>query len=555
MTLPPLRAPPGPASAGPGAGSTNPSSKTPSSSRPLLRWADTLSSRMDKDLQLPPDAKGPWHSALWLRKALPAHLKTVPTFFADRPALHRLAASTLRDGKLQKKLAKEAAVRKSAEDALRSLNVLASVDLIGLSPSESVDSAPQVPSGTHSLEAEDTTEEPGENTRYQDDEEANIARDDSHHQLDGPGPSTPLHGATTHGVETPTGTPSRALTPASGHDSLWEFNTDNAETGQPPAKHGRSESQSEDFGPRVPHASHLLRAIATDKCHTANLNGEQTNDALTFCDLTIAEMLVDIKIHLLKNENDILARYFRLYHRHPDFTARTLNTNHLTAVADPRAVQARLRGLLAAVLFAHNTPAYLNNITNSIAEYIEKHLDVVALTPQCRDDPVDWGLVKSAIANEISQLRSALKSKLDASVKNQEDIYVLTTTALNHDIRPKEQHWARFAFLRHCAVEFKNLGNTVTAKQFWPFVDNKLAEVRKKLKEVQADRRKESETKFFADLLRVDIQLYPIKSGAVEQQAYTNAKLRSIQVAMESAVAGFVVHTGVEAAAEEADEQ
>ena len=40
--------------------------------------------------------------------------------------------------------------------------------------------------------------------------------------------------------------------------------------------------------------------------------------------LTPLEMLIDIKIHLCKTDNDILKRYFKLYQRHPDFLVECL---------------------------------------------------------------------------------------------------------------------------------------------------------------------------------------------------------------------------------------
>ncbi|TBU40753.1 hypothetical protein BD309DRAFT_869632 [Dichomitus squalens] len=248
----------------------------------------------------------------------------------------------------------------------------------------------------------------------------------------------------------------------------------------PRAKHGRTNGDDDDdylTRPRMPLASHILRAKTTDKCQAANLSVVQTEEALAFCDLPIHEKLIDIKIHLLQSENDLLQRYFKQYHRHPDYLAR-------------------LRTFLGAVLFAHSTPAYVNNITNSIAapEYLEHHLDVVALTSQCRDDPVDWGFVKSSIANETSQMRSVMKAKLDASIKNKYDIYALTTDILMYDIRPREEHWARFAFLRHCVEQYQASGKN--SKFFWPYVDERLLEIRTKLKTVDAAERKEAETKY-----------------------------------------------------------
>ncbi|EJF55353.1 hypothetical protein DICSQDRAFT_176039 [Dichomitus squalens LYAD-421 SS1] len=245
---------------------------------------------------------------------------------------------------------------------------------------------------------------------------------------------------------------------------------------RPTSKHGRDVDPFEDdMGPRNLLPGQLLRAVAAENCLAASLSVAQTQEVLSFCELPVGHMLVNLKIHLLRNENDLLRRYFRLYHRHPDFVTR-------------------LRSLLAAVIFAHNTPAYLSNITNSIAEHIEHHLDIIALTPQSRDDPADWAIVKSAIATETTEMRSALKTKLDISIMNNDDIYALTTKALMYDMRPKEEHWARFAFLRHCAHEHKASGKN--GKMFWPYVDGQLVNIRKKLKQVNAPERKEAETKY-----------------------------------------------------------
>ncbi|KAI0755370.1 hypothetical protein C8Q80DRAFT_428645 [Daedaleopsis nitida] len=73
------------------------------------------------------------HNQLYLRQHLPPALFEIPCFFADRPTLHRQAAESLRDTKLQKKLAREALIRKNAETALRSATSNpAHTDLLGL---------------------------------------------------------------------------------------------------------------------------------------------------------------------------------------------------------------------------------------------------------------------------------------------------------------------------------------------------------------------------------------------------------------------------------------
>ena len=57
------------------------------------------------------------HNHDWVRRALPDSLRHMTPFFTDRPTVRLAAAASLRDVQLQKKLAKEAAKRKKAEEA------------------------------------------------------------------------------------------------------------------------------------------------------------------------------------------------------------------------------------------------------------------------------------------------------------------------------------------------------------------------------------------------------------------------------------------------------
>ncbi len=57
------------------------------------------------------------HNHQYIRLAIPESLRQIPCFFPDRRMLHLTAAASLRDQKLQRKLAKEATAREQAEDA------------------------------------------------------------------------------------------------------------------------------------------------------------------------------------------------------------------------------------------------------------------------------------------------------------------------------------------------------------------------------------------------------------------------------------------------------
>ncbi|KAH9927295.1 uncharacterized protein B0H18DRAFT_907557, partial [Fomitopsis serialis] len=62
------------------------------------------------------------HNRQYLKKAIPSSLQQRSPLFEDRDRLHMDAATSLRDQKLQKKIAKDTAIRKRAEEALRVAN-------------------------------------------------------------------------------------------------------------------------------------------------------------------------------------------------------------------------------------------------------------------------------------------------------------------------------------------------------------------------------------------------------------------------------------------------
>lgn len=74
------------------------------------------------------------HNYQYIRHALSSfpHTSEHPSVFPDRPALHQRAAQSLRDTKLQKKLAREAQIRKTAEAALREHNTGRVSDVIAV---------------------------------------------------------------------------------------------------------------------------------------------------------------------------------------------------------------------------------------------------------------------------------------------------------------------------------------------------------------------------------------------------------------------------------------
>lgn len=72
------------------------------------------------------------HNHRWIRKALPQTLLSPTVFFPDRAAVRTTAAASLRNVQLQRKLTREAAKRKQAEDARLATAPNAEVDLVPL---------------------------------------------------------------------------------------------------------------------------------------------------------------------------------------------------------------------------------------------------------------------------------------------------------------------------------------------------------------------------------------------------------------------------------------
>ncbi|KAI0369657.1 hypothetical protein BV20DRAFT_945672 [Pilatotrama ljubarskyi] len=534
------------------------------------------------------------HNHSLIRSCLPAALLSPKTYFPanERMALHRTAAESLRDTKLQKKLAKEAAIRKTAEDALAKVNKPGTIDLLGLGVPEDdtgshlaistpvVDGriaappnrAPVVaPRGPRQRRAKtaatssspggefiiccpkDSTQRPkptsqsviavaagGGASQASDRSAAPSSLTETSGAQAGPtgmlAVGQPEHRSWMSQPSLFTMESSHSPVPEDYHQIQPAMPTDASSIAQTGFKHARvdDDDAGDHLRIRGRPSGQILRARAEEQCQMANLTGKQMDAVQSFCNLSPTEMLIDLKIHLYHIENDILKRYFRLYAKHPDFYTR-------------------LRSCISAVLCAYNVPAYVNNITTSMTNYISDHLDSVALTQECRDDAADWAIVKTTIADQITQFRSGLKTKIDLAIKNKDDIYQLTTALLSsmYETRARKEHWGRFAFLRDCAIQYSKCvpHGERTKRPFWVYVDEKLKEVRIAHRDgwPEPEARKLQEALFFAQILQKDIKAFKIKSGGVAQTAITGTKgVPNMQLNMEKIVAAFIVDDSAE---------
>ncbi|OBZ73358.1 hypothetical protein A0H81_07155 [Grifola frondosa] len=183
--------------------------------------------------------------------------------------------------------------------------------------------------------------------------------------------------------------------------------------------------------------------------------------------------------------------------------------------------------------------------------YFEKNLEALGLPTACKKDPADWAMIKSAVNHELSQMRAAMKSKLDLAIKNRDDLYVLTVALMMYDMKPKYEHWGRLAFLRDCAKTWNNRSATDKKKlAFWDFVDGELSKLRACFKAIAGkDRRVEEAScahdggyydRFFASLVAKDLDAYAINSGELARTIYTNESVSDLQRNIEKVVGTFM---------------
>ncbi|OJT07069.1 hypothetical protein TRAPUB_2101 [Trametes pubescens] len=256
----------------------------------------------------------------------------------------------------------------------------------------------------------------------------------------------------------------------------------------------------------------------------------QFEELMDFCELSPVKMLIDVKTHQFRIENDLLKRFMRIFIRHADFLIR-------------------LRHAVAAALLAPNIPAYVDGVTAQLTRYLEDNAEGLLGIPDAqKSDPADWALVKSAIAIELTNMRSTMKLKIDSSIKNKADIYDLTTSLMMYGMRAKKEHWGRFAFLRQCTLIYDRMTPTARKRiDYWKHIDKCLLDMRQSARQdyprpEDAVARKKNETLFIAHLLECDIKDFTLKSGALARTIYPNDQLTELQYSTEKLVGGFLVN-------------
>ncbi|KAH9831857.1 uncharacterized protein C8Q71DRAFT_910524 [Rhodofomes roseus] len=327
---------------------------------------------------------------------------------------------------------------------------------------------------------------------------------------------------------------------------------------QPPSVLGRRRSrEDDDYAPPTGPArqsipGQLLRAIATEKSMKAGLTSAQLEEVLTYVGLSVPEMLIDLKIHLIKMGNDILNRYFKIISRHPDF--------HI-----------RVRAVVAAVLLAANVPAYQSNVLNHIMTHLERNLHLINLDAAHRNDPADWAAVRAVVSHELAMLRNSLKTKarhvvtlkvyIELSIKNKDNIYQLTKTLMTHDMKVVHAHWGRFAFLRLLTSQIKKRKKKGKKKlNFWKEIDIALLNIRTTFAPItNVEERKLAISEVFAGALKGDVAQYGESASDVAMTSYSQNELSLLQATTANVVESFkvdiqAVNEGADADADENDE-
>ncbi|CDO77550.1 hypothetical protein BN946_scf184912.g49 [Trametes cinnabarina] len=339
------------------------------------------------------------HNHRYLRQTLPPTFFSHTSLFPDRSAVHRHTAATLRDSKLQKKLAKEAAIRKTAEAARKALSTNVTFpDILGLADTASgpdseepkLEEQPglvaldedlvaarktsteelaaavneatgqaKAASGTVSdiVALQDQREEPSETTpavasRHFRAQSLQRAMGQLHLILfHSPTmgiedllarfnvPSTPSSRAASTAPSQVAGSASGApseRTPGSLQPQelpeqasvFGPFNhalnrgpeedlgsaerlTGDSQADSERARQREDDDEQDEFTSRFRErtTAHRIKSSAKAKAQKHSLSVDQVAELLEFCELSPLEMLIDIKIHCMRTDNDILKRF------------------------------------------------------------------------------------------------------------------------------------------------------------------------------------------------------------------------------------------------------
>ncbi|KAH9899976.1 hypothetical protein C8Q73DRAFT_754715 [Cubamyces lactineus] len=384
------------------------------------------------------------HNQRHLRNTLPPRLLKQNPFFEDRSRLHLRAAQSLRDTKLQKKLAREAQVRRNAELALRNSVANSShADFLGIS-TESVgttgdefggtapgshmpvpschacssighpDSSISAPRGPRQKKGARATrsaapwvppapamngDEPREGRRS----ESSSSRRAVTISNMGTAPSTispapPRKRKRPARADPESSAAREALFRGSlqNHQEI-DLNGDVTPQGLTAMigiymRHQRPCGMMEPSGNT--HTREIYQEFARTQSRKYGLSGAQVTEVLAFSELSPVMMLIDLKIHQIRTENDFLHRFIRVFVRHPDFGTH-------------------LRHSVAAALLAPRIPAYVDGLNGQFTAYLEDNAEALLGIPESqKSDPADWSLVKTAIGIELANQRSGMRAKV-----------------------------------------------------------------------------------------------------------------------------------------------
>ncbi|KAH9920588.1 uncharacterized protein B0H18DRAFT_936500 [Fomitopsis serialis] len=529
------------------------------------------------------------HNQKYLRAALPAVLLDVTLSFADRDSLLRQAAESLRDQKLQKQLAKDAAAQKRAEDALSGAglldialededadNVVTQTDLDAapahapVPQSSSMDASMDLDSISLTLDAALAPRGP----RQRRPEPPSNARARGRGRGRG---NAAQRGRNARGTQGEIIAPIFLVSPTVSIMEHMPLTTSyfTAATGNPADSHGgpwmttasaplpggglgshpenitpppaavpiipQSRGTSSGLGSAFLPPTSLSRTWIEQRARQGGLDEEQIKEVLAFGLLTYPEMLIDLKIQNYQIVNDTLKRYLRMIIRHPTFTQRT-------------------RQISAAFLLAPSIAAYLAGLLNHVLDWVSENLGILYLTPGSRNDPSEWSSIRTAFSKELASLRNNMKNALELSVRNKKDIYQLTKSLMTYDLKPTSEHWGRFAFLRACVPQFKArvTVDPETKVSFWDHVDLALDDIRKAYKHITPESARQLAINgFFRSILTADQIQYPMKSSPALHVSYIAVQLTEIQRNVSNSASRMEVNLSAAGAtvSEPADEE
>ncbi|KAH9949291.1 hypothetical protein B0H21DRAFT_729497 [Amylocystis lapponica] len=184
------------------------------------------------------------------------------------------------------------------------------------------------------------------------------------------------------------------------------------------------------------------------KVYGMELSREQgaPDDALNeFIDLNSPfYMLVNLKANLLRLQDD-------------------KSHNELVVLLDSKKFLGSLRDRLLTCLLSPNLTAYVTDFSANVMAFIKKNSTIFGVPSALLQDHDLMKKLTQIVSEDLTDLRGAIKTKIQASIKKHENIGTLARRLAPSTMEVSLAHWARISFLRSAIIQFDSMPKKINS--------------------------------------------------------------------------------------------